>query len=256
MTERVAALAELLLAARRSGRAIDSLPAALIPTTAAEAYAVQDQVTSALGALAGWKVGAASPSATPNCAPLLADLVAASPARWPADQFRLRGVEGELAFRFGAALKPRAAPYGEDEIWAAVESLHPAIEVVESRFAAFPALDPLALLADHQSNGAFCHGAAAEDWREIDFLSQPARLLIDGKEVASARGGNAAGHPRRLLAWLANHRAREGRGIAAGDIVTTGSHTGLVFAAPGATVTAEFRGIGSAALSFATSARG
>ncbi|HEV8026115.1 MAG TPA: fumarylacetoacetate hydrolase family protein [Stellaceae bacterium] len=254
MTEKTAALAAMLLAARRDGQPIADLPAELVPATAAEAYAVQDRVTSALGPIAGWKVGAGSPPATPNCAPLLADLVAPSPARWPAARFRRRGVEAELAFRFAIALKPRARPYGEDEVWDAVASLHPAIEVVESRFALFPAFDPLALLADHQSNGAFCYGAAAEDWRDVDFLSQPARLLIDGKEAARARGGNAAGHPRRLLAWLANHRARSGDGIADGDIVTTGSHTGLVFAPPGATVTAEFDGIGSATLAFAASA--
>jgi 2-keto-4-pentenoate hydratase len=254
MTEKVAALAELLLTARRSGRPIDHLPAALVPTTADEAYAVQDQVTSALGAIGGWKVGAPGPSATPNCAPLLADLMAPSPALWPAARFRLRGVEAELAFRFGVALPPRPAPYREDEVWAAVESMHPAIEIVEPRYARDPRFDPFALLADHQSNGAFAYGPAAADWRDVDFLSQPARLLIDGKEAASARGGNAAGHPRRLLAWLANHRARSGDGIAAGDIVTTGSHTGLIFAPPGATVTAEFDGIGAATLTFATSA--
>jgi 2-keto-4-pentenoate hydratase len=201
MTEKTAALAAMLLAARRDGQPIADLPAELVPATAAEAYAVQDRVTSALGPIAGWKVGAGSPPATPNCAPLLADLVAPSPARWPAARFRRRGVEAELAFRFAIALKPRARPYGEDEVWDAVASLHPAIEVVESRFALFPAFDPLALLADHQSNGAFCYGAAAD-----------------------------------------------------GDIVTTGSHTGLVFAPPGATVTAEFDGIGSATLAFAASA--
>jgi 2-keto-4-pentenoate hydratase len=253
MTDQTAALAGLLLAARRSGRPIDSLPAGLIPATSAEAYAVQDRVASALGTVAGWKVGAASPSAEPNCAPLFADLMAPSPATWPAARFRVRGIEGELAFRFGVALGPRDAAYGEDEVWDAVASLHPAIEIVDSRFAAFPAVDKRALLADNQANGAFCHGAAVTNWRHIDFLGQPSRLLIDGKEVASARGGNAAGHPRRLLAWLANHRARRGRGLAAGDIVTTGTHTGLVFAAPGASVTVDFVGIGAAAVTLATS---
>lgn len=256
MTQKTSALAELLLAARRSGRPIESLPASLIPGSPDEAYAVQDEVTSALGLVAGWKVGAPGPSAMPSCAPLLADLVAPSPARWPNQRFRLRGVEAELAFRFRVALKPRGKPYGEDEVWEAIDSLHAAIEVVESRFATFPKIDALALLADHQSNGAFTHGAAAKDWRDIDFLSQPARLSIDGKEVAGARGGNAAGHPRRLLAWLANHRARLGDGIAAGDIVTTGSHTGLVFAPPDATVRAEFDCVGSAIVVFATDTGG
>src|SRR5712671_893013 len=150
MTGQAGALAELLLAARRTGRPIETTPAA--------AYAVQDAVASALGAIAGWKVGAPSPTAEPNCAPLLAALVAASPARWPASRFRLRGIEGELAFRFGRPLPPRAVPYGEDEVWAAVDTLHPAIELVDSRFADFRATDKLALLADNQSNGAFCHG--------------------------------------------------------------------------------------------------
>lgn len=248
MTGEAGALAELLLGARRTGRPIETLPAALVPATPDTAYAVQDAVALPLGAIAGWKVGASSPTAEPNCAPLFADWVAPSPARWPAARFRLRGIEGELAFRFGTALPPRPAPYGEDEVWAAIATLHPAIELVESRFADFRAMDKLALLADNGSNGAFCYGAAVRDWRAVDFLRQPASLVIDGKEVASAVGGNAAGHPRRLLAWLANHCARRGRGIAAGDIVTTGTHTGLVFAAPGAAVTVRFAGLGEATL--------
>lgn len=248
MTDNAAALAERLLAARRSGRRLDTLPPELVPATADEAYAVQDKVAAALGRIAGWKVGAASPEAEPNCAPLFADLVTASPARWPAARFPLRGIEGELAFRFGRALPPRAQPYGEDEVWDAVDTLHPAIELVESRFADFRAMDKLALLADNQSNGAFCHGAPVRRWRDVDFLRQPASLVVDGKEVASAVGGNAAGHPRRLLAWLANHCARRGRGLLAGDIVTTGTHTGLVFLASGQTATVRFAGLGEAAL--------
>jgi len=251
MSGEAGALAELLLAARRTGRPIEALPAALVPATADAAYAVQDAVAPALGAIAGWKVGAASPMAEPDCAPLFAAWVAASPARWPAGRFRLRGIEGELAFRFGRALPPRTVPYGEDEVWAAIDTLHPAIELVESRFADFRAMDKLALLADFGSNGAFCYGAALRDWRQVDFLHQPAVLTIGGKEVASAIGGNAAGHPRRLLAWLANRRATRGTGIAAGDFVTTGTHTGLVFAEPGATVTVRFAGLGEATLTLA-----
>ncbi|HEX7967524.1 MAG TPA: fumarylacetoacetate hydrolase family protein, partial [Stellaceae bacterium] len=63
--------------------------------------------------------------------------------------------------------------------------------------------------------------------------------------------GNAAGHPRRLLAWLANHCARRGSGIAVGDIVTTGTHTGLVFVVPGATATVRFAGLGEASVTLA-----
>jgi len=248
MTPPGAELARRLLDARRSVTRIANLPAELVPADAAAAYAVQDLVARELGRIVGWKVGAAGPEAEPNCAPLFADLVAASPARFAAARFPLGGIEGELAFRFGRDLPARAEPYGADEVWQAVDTLHPAIELVDSRFADFRAQDKQALLADNQSNGAFCHGAGIKDWRRVDFLAQPARVVIDDQEVARAVGGNAAGHPKRLLAWLANHCARRGYGLAAGDIVTTGTHTGLVFAEPGAAASVRFAGIGEASL--------
>jgi 2-keto-4-pentenoate hydratase len=253
VTGKAEALAGLLVAARQSGAGIAALALApaLVPATADEAYAVQDIVAPQLGRVAGWKVGAPAPGAEPNCAPLFADLMAASPARWPAWRFPLGGIEAEIAFRFGSDLPPRAAPYREDEVWQAVATLHPSIELVQSRFADFRAADKLALLADFGSNGAFCHGPGLGDWRHVDFLRQSARLAVDGKEAASAVGGNAAGHPKRLLAWLVNHRARRGRGLAAGDIVTTGTHTGLVFIAAGATATVHFAGIGEASVTLA-----
>ena len=241
-------LARLLLEARQTGQRIAALAPELIPATPDAAYDVQALVAARLGPVAGWKVGAASATAEPNCAPLLADLMAPSPAHFPARQFPLGGIEGELAFRLGRDLPPRAEVYGEEEVWAAMATLHPAIELVHSRYADFPRVDKRALLADNQANGAFCHGAGLADWRRIDFLRQPASLEIDGKEVKSAVGGNAAGHPKRLLAWLANHCAARRLDLAAGTIITTGTHTGLILAPPGATATVRFPGIGEASV--------
>ena len=251
MTDKLSELARLLRGARESGKPLGAVPAALVPANAEEAYAVQDLVAPSLGRIAGWKVGAADPGAEPNCAPLFAELMAESPAHFPARRFPMGGIEGELAFRFGRPLPPRAEPYGEEEVWQAVATLHPAIELVQSRFADLRAQAKLTMLADMQANGAFCYAAAVNQWRQVDFLRQPASLVLDGIPAANAVGGNAAGHPRRLLVWLANHLSRRGRGIAAGDIVTTGTHTGLVFAAPGATATVRFAGIGEASLTLA-----
>lgn len=44
----------------------------------------------------------------------------------------------------------------------------------------------------------------------------------------------------RLLVWIADHAGRRGRGLQAGDIVTTGRHIKLAFAAPTARVDAVF----------------
>lgn len=240
-------LADRLIAARRTGLHVGPVAADLLPATDADAYAIQEAVARGLGArVAGWKVGAASPEAEPSCAPLFADLVQASPARFPAGAADFRGVEAELACRIGRDLPARGGPYADDEVWAAIESFHVAIEILATRYADRRSQPGPAILADNISNGGFCYGPPVADWQRIDFRRQTAQLLIDGDVAAEAVGGNTAGHPGRLLTWLANHCAARGRPLAAGQIVTTGSHTGLVIAPPGSRVTARFAGLGEA----------
>ena len=57
-------------------------------------------------------------------------------------------------------------------------------------------------------------------------------------------GGNPAGDVWRLLAWVANSCAARCGGLRKGELVTTGSCTGLLFAAPNVHVVAEFDGLG------------
>jgi 2-keto-4-pentenoate hydratase len=245
-------LATKLIEARRSGQRIATLTAEEIPATAAEAYAVQDAILSRLGiAIAGWKVGAASASAEPQAGPILADRLKPSPATFALLPNALRTVEAELAFRLARDLPTRSLAYSDDEVWSAVASLHVGIEVLESSFVDRRKISEHAVLGDLLNNGAYCYGAATADWRAVNVATPAAILTIDGKEIRRAQAGTPGGHPKRLLAWLANHAAARGRPLKAGQTVTTGSHTGMVDAPPGAQVTARFENIGEAQLNFA-----
>jgi len=242
-------LAALLIQARISGRRIGDISAELAPSDEAAAYALQDLVVDKLRVcVAAWKVGAASPVSRPTCAPIFADHVVKSPAQLLASRDGLNGVEAELAFRVDRDLPARATPYGEDEAWAALDSLHVAIEYLDSRFHDRLAAPELAVLADNISNDGFCWGAAVDNWRAADLAKPQAQLAIDGTVVAKAVGGNSAGHPKRLVAWLANHLAQRGRPLLAGTFITTGSHTGLCIAPLRAPVIARFTGLGEAQL--------
>jgi len=245
-------LGERLAAVWGGGPPISRLPPDLVPPTAEAAYAAQTALVARLvprfGPIVGWKVGAPSPTAEPAAAPLLADLVRPSPAHFGGTRLRLYGIEAEVAFRFGRALAPRREPYGEAEVSAAIDSLHPAIELVETRFEAWDGPSGLAKLADLGSNGGFCFGAGTTEWRSRDLARPIVSLEIDGTTVAERVGGNTAGHPMRTLVWLVNHACRLGRGLWAGDIVTTGSHTGLIFAGRGRRVVARVDGLGEASL--------
>ena len=131
----VDAIAANLIEARRSGNRIAALGAAEAPSSSDEAYAVQEAMLRGLnGTIAGWKAGASSPEAEPQAGPLLADRVKPSPARFALRPNALRTVEAELAFSFARDLPPRPLPYGEDEVWEAVDAMHVAIEILESSF--------------------------------------------------------------------------------------------------------------------------
>jgi 2-keto-4-pentenoate hydratase len=245
-------LAEKLIATRRSLDRLAALAPDEIPASAAEAYAVQDAILRRLAIpIAGWKAGAASPTAEPQAGPILADRLKPSPARFamPANAFRT--VEGEVAFMLGRDLPTRSQGYSEDEVWDAMATLHVGIEVLESSFIDRRKISEHAVLGDLLNNGAYCYGAAVKDWRGLDVATPEASIWIDGNEVRRAKAGTPGGHPKRLLTWLVNHAAARGLPLKAGMIITTGSHTGMLDAPPGTTVMARLEGIGEATLQFA-----
>ena len=249
-TDRASRAGQLLLDVRQSGRRLDVLPDDLRPQTAAEAYAIQEIVLREIGVAGGWKVGAKSPLAEPTCAPLPATLILRSPHQFPAGAFACNGVEAELAFTFSRDLPWRNAPYTEAEIPAAVASVHPAIEVVDSRFHDLAAVDPLSLLADFQSNGALVLGTGVALPDSFVPDAQIVRLDVDGARTVEGRGGNPAGNLFRLLAWLANHVAARCSGLRRGDVVTTGSWSGMRFFPAGTRIAVDFPGIGGVDLGF------
>lgn len=242
--------ARRLLEARRSRKPLDPAGQAWSPASVADACAVQDAVVAALGPVAGWKVGAGDPQAEPGAAPLPESLVMASPARVPAGSLFHLGLEAEIAYRLGRDLPPRATPYDAEAVMDAIASVHPAIEVVDSRLAGYPDVPRMWHVADHQSNGAFVYGPGRTDWRAVDPMRQRAILSADGKVIADTTGGNKAVDLMRLVVWLANHAATRAGGLKAGMFVTTGSCTGLLFTEPGAAVRAEFPGLGVCEVSF------
>jgi 2-keto-4-pentenoate hydratase len=203
-----------------------------------------------LGPIGGWKVGARGPDAEPSCAPLPRQLIFAQGENLPAGLLRLRGVEAEIGFKLGSDLPPRAQPYEIADVAERIESVHPTLEIVESRYTDFRVVEPLSVLADSNSNGALIVGpAVAMPASKSDrYTHLNVSLRFDGVDKVRAMGGNPAVDLLRLLAWLANHAAERCGGLKRGEIVTTGSHTGMQFAPAGTRVEADFVSLGGVAV--------
>lgn len=245
---RIIRAAEALLAARRERRLLDGLPPDARPHVADEAHEVQDRVVAALGGRGGWKVGGPDATSTPGCSPLPRSLMSTGPARVRAADFGFVGIEAEIAFRFGHDLPRRDTNYTVAEVLDAVVSVHPAIEIVDSRLTDWRNRSGLEQTADLGNHGAFVLGTSAGAAPSIDQTAVTARVLVDGALRVEKTGGNSARDVQRLLTWLANHCARRGTPLVAGDIVTSGSCTGLEIVTAPAVVTAMLVGVGEVSL--------
>ena len=241
--------ANTLADARRTKTTIASLPESLRPTTELEAYIVQDEIALAFGDVGGWKIGASSADATPLYAPMPTIWTSVSGAEFRAVSYR--AVEAEVAFLLGQDLPPRASAYTTEEVYAAVASCHPAIEILDSAFEDPTAVDRLSGIADLQLHGGFAYGPAFAGWQQLDFTRESVTLLIDGIVRLERTGSNTAGDLLRLLPWLANEGAQRTGGLRAGQWITTGSWTGSLRAEARSSVEATFANLGHAAVRFA-----
>lgn len=237
----------LLLEARRSGKQV--APPFALPDRSA-VYAIQDGVARETGPVSGWKVGARTPTAEPNCAPLLAGTLARSPASFDGKAMHMIGIETEISFHVVRDIAPRGAPVGRDEALAAIGDAFVGMEVVDTRLADFDKADPEWLLADNQMNHALVVGDSVPDWRSLDWAGLRVRLTIDGQPVVDQQGGLGAVDPVRPLAWMIDHAVRLRGGIRRGQAITTGSWTGLRYFPPGTRALGEFVGLGSVEATF------
>ena len=239
---------DLLLDARRTMTPREDLPPELRPGTLDEVFFVQDRMREAYGALGGWKVGAASPEATPMAAPLPLTTIAHN---CNSRGGRLRGLEAEITFLLKSDLPPRATRYSDQEVYAAVDSCHPAIEILESGL-----MDPtrpevkMTMLADLQMHGGLILGPECPSWRTVDFQKEQVVLAIDGMIRVEETGSNTSGNLLRLLPWLANEGSVRTGGLCAGQWITTGSWTGNILARSASSIDVHFSTIGRVNLRF------
>jgi 2-keto-4-pentenoate hydratase len=145
---------------------------------------------------------------------------------------------GQPGRRASLAVPPAAA---------LVDAMCVSIEVVDSRWVEGLEAPATAKLADLQSHGALVLGS----WVPFvprDWSVQRCRVQVGAQPVVEQRGTHALADPTFVLpAWL-RHATRGGCSIAAGTIVTTGTWVGVLHAAAGDLVSAEFDGIGRASL--------
>jgi 2-keto-4-pentenoate hydratase len=257
---RAQAASDLIWGHWQAGTVLDALPAPLRPADRAEAYAIQARLERRSAApLWGWKIAATSAAGQrhigvdgPLAGRLLAEMVHADGATLPFGANRMRVAEAEFAFRMARDLPPRPAPYPVEEVLGAVATLHPAIEIPDSRFADFATAGAAQLIADNACAHQVVLGPAAPPvWRELDLAAHRVTGRVAGRLEREGLGANVLGDPRVALTWLANELSRHGVTLAAGQVVITGTCLVPLEVGPGDAVAADHGVLGRVSMRFA-----
>lgn len=229
--DQIAAAAQTLHEHWRAGTKIAALAPKQRPQSRSDGYAVQAAIERYSAThLFGWKIAATSEAgqkhinvAGPMAGRILAETVIADGGTASMTGNTMAVAEPEFAFRMRVDLPARSTPYSVQQVLDAVDTLHPAIEIPDSRFADFVSAGEAQLVADNACAHLFVLGpATAADWRSMDLVEHRPVIAMRGERFVG-HGRNVLGDPRLALTWLANELRQLGINLKAGRVVTTGT---------------------------------
>jgi 2-keto-4-pentenoate hydratase len=229
--DKIAAAAKTLSDHWRTGTKCDALDASMRPRDRAEGYAVQAALAKQSNSgLFGWKIAATSEAGQkhinvsgPLAGRIFTQTVVADGGTASMKGNEMRVGEAEFAFRFARDLPPRTNPYSVLEVLEAVGTLHPAIEIPDSRFADFVSAGEAQLIADNACAHLFVLGdPTGADWRSRNLIEERPVVTLRG-EKHIGHGKNVLGDPRVALAWCVNELGTLGITLREGEVITTGT---------------------------------
>ncbi len=226
-------IAEALLTARRTGKRVDGTQ--LPSPDYDQALEVQRMVQGALGTVGGFKV-ARRPKGPPVIAPISQSKIRLSGA----DVAVLDRMGIELEIGFEALTNSNGTLSNAPQIEFLPRLV---IELVDSRLTGREN-DPLMKLADMQINGGLIVGPPLNAWDGSDFSTVSASLrcgdttVVDGE--VEIPGGSALSNLQLFLENVGDHCG----GLKKGQIVITGSLSGLPYFPGGTDVIGKIAGFG------------
>jgi 2-oxo-hept-3-ene-1,7-dioate hydratase len=252
--DQIAAAAEALFQAEATRRQRGLLSLQYPGITLDDAYAVQAALVArkqAAGARRiGWKIGLTSRAMqqalgidTPDSGVLLDDMLFPDGAPIPPGRFIQPRIEAEIAFVMRSPLAGAAVT--RDEVLAATGHVAPALEILDTRILrADPATgQPRRIfdtVSDNAANAGIVLGVQRHAVGTFDLRWIGVIVARDGVVEETGLGAGVLNDPVTGILWLVHRLAQYGQGIAAGEILLSGSFIRPVEAPPGSRFHADF----------------
>jgi 2-oxo-hept-3-ene-1,7-dioate hydratase len=252
--DQIAAAAGALFEAEAARRQCGLLSLQYPDITLDDAYAVQAALVArkqAAGArVIGWKIGLTSRAMqqalaidTPDSGVILDDMLFPDGATIPQERFIQPRIEAEIAFVMRSPLAGAAVT--RDEVLAATGHVAPALEILDTRILrADPATgQPRRIfdtVSDNAANAGIVLGNQRHKVSDVDLRWIGVIVSRDGVVEETGLGAGVLNDPVTGILWLVHRLAQYGQGIAAGEILLSGSFIRPVEAPPGSRFHADF----------------
>lgn len=221
-----------------------------MPTELQAAYRIQETVAVLTGlSPCGAKIGATNSisqallgATGPIFGPVFRERVWAPDIALSANSTVL-GAECEFGFVIAKDFPSVADAFERDALVDLISDCFAAIEIAARRIPLSLPLTAPSVVVDLCFASAVIRGPSISNWRELDLTSIAVTALVDGRPAAEGSGVDVLGDPLRALAWLAGERAAAGLPLRAGEIIVTGSCTGITPLEPGIRFDVRFGGL-------------
>lgn len=262
--DQIRSAAETLYQAERSGRQCGLLSLIHPGMTLDDAYAVQAALVErklASGAKRiGWKIGLTSRAmqqalniTTPDSGVLTDDMAFADGATVPPGRFIQPRIEAEIAFVMKAPLSGQVT---RDQVLAATDYVVPSLEILDTRILRTdPATGRARIItdtiSDNAANAGIVLGRQRHTGNAFDLRWVGAIVSRDDIVEETGLGAGVLNDPVTGIVWLVHRLAQYGMGIAAGEVLLSGSFVRPIEAPPGSHFFADFGPFGQVSLNFA-----
>ena len=249
----IAAAADELLAAYRTGKTLPPLTSTYPGLTVDEAYAIQQhQTVTRTGAgagIVGFKIGLTSAAMQqqlgvdqPDYGHLFTDMLHAADTPIPTSAFLQPRAEPEIALVLAHTL--HGPGLSVTDVLSATAYALPAIEIIDSRITDWR-IGLEDTIADNASSGGLVLGGTPTAIAGRDLSLLGCVLRRNGRIQHTGAGAAVMGSPLQAATWLANTLTARGVELAAGHVILTGSLTVAVAVQAGDTITATLDHLGA-----------
>jgi len=263
--EDIQSAAQALFDAERTGKQTGLLSLAYPTITLDDAYAIQaalvEKKCKAGGKITGRKIGLTSKTMqralnieTPDSGVLFEDMHFEHGDTIPAGRFIEPRIEAEIAFIMGSDLQ--GANVTAEEVIKATKAVAPSLEILDTRIVrADPASGKPRVIcdtiSDNAANAGIVLGDLAHPLDAFDLRTVGAIVKRNGEVEETGLGAGVLDDPITSVVWLVQRLAQYNDGLAAGDVVLSGSFIRPIEAPANSSFEADFGDFGRVHVDFA-----